>query len=36
MSEEEGKKGIVQRIPVFFRDRLHAIIRRVLKHAKRN
>ena len=29
------KNKIVQRIPVFFRDKLNAIIRRVGEHAKR-
>ncbi len=36
MSEEEGKKGIVQKFPVFLRAVLHEIIRRVREHAKRN
>ena len=36
MSEEEGKKGIVQKFPVFLRKALHEIIRRVREHAKRD
>jgi hypothetical protein len=35
MKTGELKEWIARRIPVFFRDKLNAIIRRVGEHAKR-